>query len=257
MGIERIQQAFQKHHPAFMPYMVLGYPTASESLDMIQALATHGADLLELGVPFSDPLADGPINQAAAQRALENGMSVAGCLDMVKQLRGNGVATPALLMSYYNPLLAYGIRRCVADSAAAGVDGFIVPDLPPEEAGELEDACREHGLGLVFLLSPNSPAERIALVAEKSTGFIYLVSLTGVTGLRKTLPPGLADFIARVRTVTTTPLAVGFGISSGEQAGVVGQLADGVIVGSALVQRSGESLERLVQLADELHQALK
>jgi tryptophan synthase alpha chain len=159
-------------------------------------------------------------------------------------------------MSYVNPILAYGVRRCVADSAASGVDGFIVPDLPPEEAGELEDACRQHGLALVYLLAPTSSPQRTALVAEKSQGFIYLVSLTGVTGVRDSAPSGLAEFVARVRAVAHKPLALGFGIGTGEQSKAVAQLADGIIVGSALVERAGESIERVQELAVELREAL-
>jgi tryptophan synthase alpha chain len=255
-GIERITDAFQPHQTALMPYAMLGYPTPDISLQVVQTLVTAGADLLELGVPFSDPLADGPTIQAAGQRALENGVTLTRCIKMAAELRNRGVRTPALLMSYANPIVAYGVQRFAADSAVAGVDGFIVPDLPPEEAGELEDACRQHSLALVYLLAPTSPSERIALVAEKSQGFIYLVSLTGVTGARDALPPGLADFVARVRAVACKPLAVGFGIGTGEQARAVAQLAEGVIVGSALVQRAGESMDRVRTLAVELRQAL-
>jgi len=256
MGIQRIARAFQSNHVAFMPYAVLGYPTTEVSLQIIKTLVECGADLLELGVPFSDPLADGRTIQAATQQALENGITLEKCISMVANLRAFGIETPALLMSYLNPILAYGISRCVTECLKAGVDGFIVPDLPPEEAKEMEEACQRHGLALVFLLAPNSPPKRISLVAEKSTGFIYLVSLTGVTGARETLSSGLADFVSRVRGVTSTPLGVGFGISTGKQAAAVGKLADGVIVGSALVQRGGESLEHLQDLAIELRQAL-
>jgi len=256
-GTERITYAFKPHRAAFMPYAMLGYPTPDTSLAVVQTLMAAGADLLELGVPFSDPLADGPTIQAATQQALKNGVTVAYCLGMLADLRARGVEAPALLMSYVNPILAYGLQHFVADSADAGADGFIVPDLPPEEAEELEVACRQHGLALVYLLAPTSPPERVALVAEKSEGFIYLVSLTGVTGARDSLPSGLADFVARVRAVTRKPLAVGFGIGSGEQARAVAQLADGVIVGSALVQRAGESLERVRALALELREALE
>jgi tryptophan synthase alpha chain len=255
-GVERIANAFPAHRTAFMPYAVLGYPTPQASLEVIETLVAAGADLLELGVPFSDPLADGPTIQAATQRALENGVTLSQCLAMVADLRKRDVGTPALLMSYVNPILAYGVGRCAADSAASGVDGFIVPDLPPEEAGELEEACRQHGLALVYLLAPTSSPERTALVAGKSQGFIYLVSLTGVTGARDSAPPGLAEFVARVRAVAHKPLAVGFGIGSGEQAKAVAQLAEGVIVGSALVERAGESIERVQELAVELREAL-
>jgi len=255
-GIEHVSNAFRPQHTAFMPYSVLGYPSPAASIEVVQTLVAAGADLLELGVPFSDPLADGPTIQAATQHALEQGVTLAGCITMAADLRACGVQTPGLLMGYINPILAYGVGRFVADSAAAGVDGFIVPDLPPEEGGELEAACRLHGLALVYLLAPTSSAERIALVAEKSQGFIYLVSLTGVTGARASLSPGLADFVARVRAATSKPLAVGFGIGSGEQAQTVAQLADGVIVGSALVKRAGESTERVRALAVEIRKAL-
>jgi len=148
------------------------------------------------------------------------------------------------------------VQRFVADSEAAGVDGFIVPDLPPEEADELEDACRQRGLALVYLLAPTSSPERISMVADKSQGFIYLVSLTGVTGARNALPPDLPDFVARVRAVASQPLAIGFGIGSGEQAKAIAPLAEGIIVGSALVQRAGDAIERVRELAMELREAL-
>ncbi len=256
-GVQRIAQAFSKGRPAFMPYSVLGYPNRQASLEVITAVVEAGADLLELGIPFSDPLADGPTIQAATQKSLENGTTVKDCLAMTRELRRQGVDTPALLMGYINPMLAYGLEQFVADAAASGVDGFIVPDLPPEEAGELEALCDARGLALVYLLAPTSTPNRIKLAAEKSRGFIYLVSLTGVTGARSDLPPGLAEFVARVRQQTDTPLAVGFGIGNGEQARAVAQLADGVIVGSALVKRAAESVESVRALADELRAALR
>ena len=255
-GIERVQQAFNQGHPAFMPYSVLGYPNREASLQVIKTVVEAGADVLELGIPFSDPLADGPTIQAATQKSLENGTTLKDCLAMTRELRQQGVDTPALLMGYINPMLAYGLERFVADAAEAGADGFIVPDLPPEEADELEVLCSRHGLALVYLLAPTSTPNRIKLAAEKSQGFIYLVSLTGVTGARHELPPGLADFVARVREQTDTPLAVGFGIGDGKQARAVAQLADGVIVGSALVKRAGESVQSVRALAEELRAAL-
>lgn len=255
-GIDRISAAFGKEHPAFMPYSVLGYPNRQAGLDTVKTLVEAGADLLELGVPFSDPLADGPTIQAATQKSLENGTTLRDCLAMTRELRQQGIDTPALLMGYVNPMLAYGLAQFVADAAAAGVDGFIVPDLPPEEAAELDSLCEQHGLALVYLLAPTSTPERIRLVAEKARGFIYLVSLTGVTGARTDLPPGLAEFVQRVRAATDTPLAVGFGIGSGEQAKTVAQVADGVIVGSALVKRAAESPEAVRSLAGELRAAL-
>jgi tryptophan synthase alpha chain len=255
-AIERIKQAFAPGRPAFMPYAVLGYPDRQASLATIRILVEAGADILELGLPFSDPLADGPTVQAATQKSLENGTTMADCLAMTAELRAGGVETPALLMGNVNPLLAYGLAQFVADAANVGADGFIVPDLPPEEAGELAGLCRQHQLALVYLLAPTSTPARIKLVAAQASGFIYLVSLTGVTGARAELPPDLAEFVGRVRAETEMPLAVGFGIGNGAQAKAVGQLADGVIVGSALVKRAGESPERVRELAMELRAAL-
>jgi tryptophan synthase alpha chain len=238
-GIERIAAAFEaaraEDRATLMPYFTLGYPDPATSLAVVEAVAGAGADLVELGVPFSDPLADGPTIQRSTQVALEQGVDVARCLEMVEVLRGRGVTTPFMLMGYYNPILAYGPARFVEDAVAAGADGFIVPDLPLEEAGELETACRAHGLALAYLLAPTSTPARIEQVAARTTGFLYLVSLTGVTGERSALASGLDAFIARVRRVAHAPLAVGFGISTPEQAGAVGQLSDGVIVGSALI----------------------
>jgi tryptophan synthase alpha chain len=238
-GLERIQNTFAtlniSGRAACMPYFTLGYPTPELSLEILQSIAQAGADLIELGVPFSDPLADGPTIQHSTQVALENGASVRRCLELVRTLRQAGIKQPCVLMSYINPLLAYGVERFCADAASAGADGLIVPDLPPEEGAELEQACREQGLAFVYLLAPTSTTERIALAAQRSSGFLYLVSVTGVTGARQALPPGLASFVKRVRLASDLPLAVGFGIATPQQASQVGQLADGVIVGSALI----------------------
>ena len=237
-GRTQIEAAFRQAHEtrtaALMPYFTLGYPDIETSLDIIEAMAEHG-DLIELGVPFSDPLADGPTVQHSTQVALENGVTVAGCMEMVRQLRERGVTTPACFMGYYNPILAYGLERFVHDARAAGVQGLIVPDLPPEEAGELKQTCDEAGLAYIYFLAPTSDQSRIKQVTAQAGGFIYLVSLTGVTGARSSLHANLEAFIDRVRAHTTIPLAVGFGISTPEQTAAVGALADGVIVGSALI----------------------
>ena len=237
-GRTEIEAAF--HHAqeertaALMPYFTLGYPNIETSLDIIEAIAANG-DLLELGVPFSDPLADGPTVQHSTQVALENGVTVAGCMEMVRQLRDRGVKTPACFMGYYNPILAYGPQRFVKDSRAAGIQGLIVPDLPPEEAGELVQYCNQEGLAYIYFLAPTSDPSRIEQVTAQAGGFIYLVSLTGVTGARSSLHADLEGFIQRVRAHTSIPLGVGFGISTPEQTAAVGMLADGVIVGSALI----------------------
>ena len=237
-GRDRIAAAFANakaaERPALMPYYTLGYPEMDNSLDIIAAIAPH-ADLLELGVPFSDPLADGPTIQRSTQTALENGTTVKKCLAALQILRQQGVETPALLMGYYNPILAYGEEAFVRDAAEAGVDGFIVPDLPPEEADELEAIAARYGLALIHFLAPTSNAERITAVTKRATGFIYLVSLTGITGARAQVADDLGAFIGRVRQTSTVPLAVGFGISTAAQVSEIGRLADGVIVGSALI----------------------
>jgi tryptophan synthase alpha chain len=243
-GREAIAAAFRKAQErqtaALMPYFTLGYPDVETALDVIEAMA-GSSDLLELGIPFSDPLADGPTIQNSTQIALENGVTVAGCMEMAARLRGRGVSTPACFMSYYNPILAYGIERFVNDARSAGIQGVIVPDLPPEEAGELAGYASEAGIAYVYFLAPTSNEARIRQVTAKANGFIYLVSLTGVTGARQALQSDLEAFVGRVRAFTEIPLAVGFGISTPEQAASVGALADGVIVGSALVNAVNEA----------------
>jgi tryptophan synthase alpha chain len=238
-GLEHISQAFvcakSQRRAALMPYYTLGFPDAETSLKVIQSIAEAGADLIELGIPFSDPLADGPTIQHSAQVALEKGMTVDRCLEMVARLRKSNVSLPLLLMGYYNPVLAYGVSRFVFEAASAGADGFIIPDLPVEEAGEMEAACQKFGRALVFLVAPTSTPERIAANAAHTTGFLYLVSLTGVTGARSALPEDLAGFAQRARSLAAVPIAVGFGISTPAQVASVGQFADGVIVGSALI----------------------
>ena len=228
-------QALQTQTAALMPYFTLGYPDRATSLDVVEAIAPY-CDLLELGVPFSDPLADGPTIQRSTQISLENGTTSADCLAMVRELRQRGVTVPFILMGYYNPVLAYGQDRYVADAKAAGVDGFIVPDLPPEEADELEEIVHDAGMTLVQFLAPTSNERRIDLVTKRAEGFIYLVSVTGVTGARTAVKANLSDYVNSVRAKAgDVPLAVGFGISTPEQAAEVGSVADGVIVGSALI----------------------
>lgn len=242
-GVERIKECFatarNEGRAAFMPYHAMGYPTRAATIQVIQALGECGADLFEIGIPHSDPLADGPTIQSATYTALTQGTTVADCLAMVRELRAAGMTQPFCAMTYINPVMAYGIERFVQDAAESGIDGLIVPDLPPEEADEIEQACRAAGLATIYLLAPTSTASRIQMVAQHATGFIYLVSVTGITGARSELPPGLADFVHRVRQATKLPLAIGFGISNGKQAAAVAQLADGVIVGSALVKAAG------------------
>ncbi len=234
-GAERLERAFREPgRPAFLPYVMGGWPDPATSARHARLLARH-ADVIELGIPFSDPLADGPTIQHSTQVALEGGTTLADCLAMLRELRRRGVAAPVLLFGYYNPFLAYGLPALARDARAAGAQGFIVPDLPLDEAADLEAAATGEGLALIQFLAPTSSAPRIAAVCARARGFIYLGSVTGTTGARAALQGDLAGFIGRVRAQTATPLAVGVGISTPQQAATVGRLADGVIVGSALV----------------------
>ncbi len=243
MPLEAIQRAF-KRKPAFMPYFPVGYPTITDSLDAIEALAGNGADLIEIGIPFSDPLADGPVIQHATQIALQNGVTLERVLQSVAELRRRGVGVPLILMGYYNPILQFGLKRFCEAAIAAGADGLIVPDLPAEESSELE-AALSGMLPLIRMIAPTTSADRARRICAAAEGFLYLVSVTGVTGARASIPAGLPDFIARVRASAPagTPLCVGFGISTPAQAAGVGAIADGVIVGSACVRAIGESAD--------------
>ncbi|MDQ4077143.1 MAG: tryptophan synthase subunit alpha [Chloroflexota bacterium] len=241
--MSRISETFQQlqahGRTALMPYLTIGYPEKSSTTALVPAVIESGADMLELGAPFSDPLADGATIQESTQRALANGISLRYCFSTTRQLRQQGIETPFALMGYYNPIYQIGLDGFAAAAEEAGIDGVIVPDLPPEEAGGLDEALRRRGIDYIYLLAPTSDERRLRLVAAKARGFIYLVSLTGVTGVRSTVSEELPDFVKRVREATedTIPLAVGFGISSPKTAREVGTLVEGVIVGSALIER--------------------
>lgn len=225
---------------ALMPFLTIGYPERESALQLAPALIAGGADLLELGMPFSDPLADGATIQRTTEIALRNDVDVAYCLATVRQLRDQGITVPLLLMGYFNPLFQYGSERFVREAAAAGADGFIIPDLPPEEAGEFHAACRQHAMDLIFLLAPTSTDERIKKVVALSSGFIYCVALRGVTGARSALAEDLGEFLARVRRYSDLPRAVGFGISRPEHVTQVAQIAEGAICASALLDYIGQ-----------------
>ncbi|MDX1664991.1 MAG: tryptophan synthase subunit alpha [Candidatus Promineifilaceae bacterium] len=246
-GIGRIRAAFRQAQgagrAALMPYYTLGYPDRESSLAIVEAIAPY-SDLIELGVPFSDPLADGPTIQHSTQRSLEAGTTVVGCLEMVRTLRSRGVTTPFMMMGYYNPVLAYGQDAYAADMAAAGADGFIIPDLPVEEAEELGRLARDAGLALIHFLAPTSNPQRVASVVERAQGFIYMVSLTGITDSAAGPASGLPELVAAVREQASVPVAVGFGIKTPAQAAAVGAYADGVIVGSALIRAVESAAER-------------
>jgi len=219
--------------------------------------APDPVDVIELGVAFSDPIADGPTIQAATQIALENGTTVRQCLAAVRSLREKGVSQPMLMMGYANPLMAYGTDRFVRDARAAGADGLIVPDLPPEEASMFADSCAREGLALVFFLAPTSSDARIDMAAANATGFIYVVSLTGITGARKELPTYLRKYIARLRAKTDMPLVLGFGISSPEHARQLRGLTDGFIVASALIRAWERGFDEMRALAGDIFAAIR
>ncbi len=238
----RIRRAFERARDegrvALVPYVMAGYPDLATSEALAQALVHAGADVLELGVPFSDPLADGATIQHAGQVALDHGTTLGTCLSLAGRLSARS-ETPIVLMGYYNPIFSMGIERFCAQADTAGVAGLIVPDLPPEEAGPLVDCAGQRGIELIYLVTPTSPETRIARVAQaagrSSNGFMYCVSLSGVTGARSALPEHLGTFIARVRAHTQLPLAVGFGISRPEHVARVGEIAEGAVVASALL----------------------
>lgn len=223
---------------ALLPYVMAGYPDQAVSEALAVALGKAGADIIELGVAFSDPLADGATIQSASHAALESGMTLTKALALAARIHRQ-IATPLVLMGYYNPLLAYGLERLCSEAAESGVVGLIVPDLPPEEAEELRAAAMTRQIELIFLVTPTSPDRRIAQVAEitgrTGGGFIYCVSLSGVTGARADLAPELPAFLDRVRQATNLPLAVGFGVSRAEHVATIGDMADGAVVASALL----------------------
>jgi tryptophan synthase alpha chain len=237
-----------------MPYLMGGFPDLDTSLAVGDACIDAGANLLELGIPFSDPLADGPVIHAAATRALAEGATLQGVLRVCEALSPR---VPVVLMVYANAILTRGPEAFADFAAAAGAAGLIVPDLPHDEAADLRAACDARGLALVALAAPNTPADRLAAIGRDARGFVYTVSLTGITGERKDLPPELGQTVTRVREATSVPVAVGFGISTGEQASMVADIADGVIVGSRLVRAAGEGgpdavREAVAELAEAL-----
>lgn len=256
--MSRIAAVFEnKDHKAFVAYVTVGYPSMWATLQAVPLLAQCGCDIIELGIPFSDPLADGTTIQKASYEALQNGVTPKTSLETAQKLRLK-TDIPMVFMSYYNPIFHYGVEKFCKECEQVGIDGLIIPDLPPEEGVELQNSTQKHGIDLIYLLAPTSTDERIDLIAEKSSGFIYLVSVTGVTGARTELPQELSSFVQRVKKVTDKPLCVGFGISTPEQAKQVAEISDGVIIGSRIIQllESGISLDSLRNFATELRAAL-
>ncbi|MBN2104717.1 tryptophan synthase subunit alpha [bacterium] len=221
------------HEMALIAYETAGFPSLTDSISNIRLLADNGADIIELGIPFSDPIADGPTIQASSHVALEKGISLEQILEIVSHVE---TETPLVAMSYLNPLLSYGQNHLFEDMKSSGFSGLIIPDLPLEESGDWQRKARENGIDLIFLVTPTTSAERLTALVKASEGFIYCVSLTGITGARTALPPHLSEFIKKVKSLTDKPAAVGFGISTPDHVRQLKGIADGVIVGSRIVR---------------------
>jgi tryptophan synthase alpha chain len=237
--VSRIQNCFkklqEKNQKALVAFITAGDPDLPTTGKIFSIIEKNGADIIELGVPFSDPLADGPVIQAASQRALEGGTTLKKIIQLVAEIR-KGSELPIVLMTSYNPVFAYGQKQFVDDALEAGVDGVIIPDLPPEEAGEFDAHAKQQGLDMIFLLAPTSTEDRIRLIADESRGFIYYVSLTGTTGVKSQVSNNLEAKVQAIKKVAKLPVLVGFGISGPDQAKKAAAVSDGVIVGSAIVR---------------------
>ncbi|HEY9886968.1 MAG TPA: tryptophan synthase subunit alpha [Candidatus Obscuribacterales bacterium] len=260
---EQFKALRDRQQCALIPFVTAGDPDLATTAAALKTLDRCGADFIELGVPYSDPLADGPVIQAAATRALQKGTTLDDVLALVKTVSPE-LQAPIILFTYYNPILNRGIETFFQDIAAAGVKGLVVPDLPLEEVSGVLEAATHNGVEVILLVAPTSPKERIQAIAEKSQGFIYLVSVTGVTGMRAEIQSRVKDLLAELRTITDKPIAVGFGVSQPEQAEQLRAWgADGVVVGSAFVKRLANEADPAAGLAaveafcTELHQAVQ
>ncbi len=258
--MSRITETFKglksENKKALVAFITAGDPDIPTTLDIFKAAEEGGADIIELGVPFSDPLADGPVIQASAQRALKSGTTLKKIIQLVSEIRKTS-QLPIVLMTSYNPVWVYGPQQFAKDAQEAGVDGMIIPDLPPEEAEEFEVDCKSSGLDLIYLLAPTSTPDRISLIGGKSSGFIYYVSLTGTTGVRQGLAEGVEEKVTSIKNATTLPVLIGFGISNPEDARQAAAISDGVIVGSALVrliEEASDAKERLNQVREFVSQ---
>jgi tryptophan synthase alpha chain len=250
--VERFAALRQRGRRALVVYVTAGHPDPATSLDLLRALEQAGADVIEVGVPFSDPMADGPVIQASSQRALEQGVTFDKVLELIDRA---ALGVPVVLFSYLNPVLAAG-PQALDRAARAGASGVLITDLPVGSDPELEERFASGPLAFIRLVAPTTPTERMAHIARHGSGFVYLISRLGVTGARKELPPELPATIARLREATSLPICVGFGVSTPAQAASVARLADGVVVGSAIVRAAEESVDRAATLARELRAAI-
>lgn len=258
--MNRIQRRFRelsrRRQKALVTFITAGDPSLGTTKKIVSALESGGADLVELGVPFSDPMADGPVIQKASERALAKGATLKKVLRLVREIRRTS-QIPLLLMGYYNPILSYGLKRYARDAVAAGVDATLVVDLPPEEAVPLDRELKKNGIDLIYLLTPTSDADRIRKVASRARGFIYFVSMTGITGARLKSEGEVRAKVAQIRRFTKLPIVVGFGISRPDQARAMGKIADGVVVGSALVKLIEGSKRNPVPRVEAFTRSLK
>lgn len=253
---KRFEELKKQKKKAFIAYICAGDPDLSTTKRLVLELDKAGVDIIELGVPFSDPMADGPTIQRASQRALKKRVNLPKIFLLIKSLRKR-TEIPLILMTYYNPVYKYGVKRFVRDGKGSGVDGVIVPDLPPEEATELIAASKKNEFDTIFLAAPTSTIERIRLISQKSTGFIYYVSLTGVTGARKKLPSHIREHIREIKRISNKPVCIGFGISNSQQVGELSSFCDGVIVGSAIINRVESRLSDKKRIPDKVAAFIK
>ena len=253
----KLAQVRASGRPALVPWVTVGYPDIETSEALAEAIVDAGADMLEMGVPFSDPLADGPTIQAASQRALEHGVNIDTALEVLRHLREKGIETPVIFMGYLNPVFHYGTKRFAENASASGLDGIIIPDLPSDEAGPYKDILEERGIYLIPLLAPTSTDERIAEACKAAKGFIYCVSLTGVTGARQTTSGGISDLVNAIRGQTDLPVLVGFGVSLRRHVEQIGEYADGAVVASALLNAiDAAPRDKVLQVAGEFVRGL-
>ncbi len=268
MSRERLERRFAElqaeGRAGFVAYVMAGDPHIGTAFEILQGLPAAGADVIELGFPFSDPMADGPSIQKAAQRALASGVTLADTLGLARRFREGDPSTPLIMMGYLNPLETHGLKRFAADAADAGIDGMIVVDAPPEESGELDDALAGAGLSRIWLATPTTDDQRLETVLKGASGFVYYVSVTGVTGVKEADAGAVAPHVARIKAASSLPVAVGFGIKTPERAAAVARVADAVVVGSALVEEIAGALERnespvakVLELARSLAQAVR
>ena len=268
MSRERLERRFAdlkaEGRAAFVAYVMAGDPDLETALTILKGLPGAGADVIELGFPFSDPMADGPSIQKAAQRALARGVTLTDTLELARRFREGDQTTPLIMMGYLNPLETHGLRRFAADAADAGIDGIIVVDAPPEESQELDDALAGAELSRIWLATPTTDDQRLKTVLRGASGFVYYVSVTGVTGVKEADAGAVAPHVARIKAASSLPVAVGFGIKTPERAAAVARVADGVVVGSALVEEIAGALERnetaapkVLELAHSLAQAVR